>query len=516
LKAIRQIKTAFPRIPILVVEFVQKGIRLRYVGFVSFAASIVGALAGLLFIILVVRRLSSTDLGTWQWINRIVSYALLPAALLNFWSARSIARDSTTSRTALILNGALSLPVLLAYVLLIPLIANAAQTTTPIFLVAAAFIPLYYLNQAMQTIAGSTEPQHIGYSTIFFESSKVLSAFILVFTLQFMLTGAVLSVEIALVIQITFLIVFMRKYLHGRLKRESAKQWVSQSWLSGYLSQSTFLLTLDVVIVLVVSGALGTLVLAYFTVAAVIGGLVGLAGSLATGLYPKLLKSGGARDVEVVLKLLLLFGIPMLVGTMLIVQPLLYLYGSKYLIVNTMTRILVASSFVDTISSIADSVLLGTVNVDRGKPKFKELAKSRLFLIPSINFAMGLCYLVALFFVLTFSISNLSPSASQIGILWVLSLLLVKLPFVSYKLLFAKRVAKFRIPWKAIAKYSIGAAIMAIGLIYCLQFVVYGSFYQFLIYPLGLVGVGVVIYTITLLVIDKDFRQLLRTILRIR
>jgi hypothetical protein len=497
------------------VEFVQKGIRLRYVGLVSFVASVVGALAGLIFIILVVRRLSSTDLGTWQWINRIVSYALLPAALINFWSARSIARDSKTSRTALILNGALSLPVLLVYIALIPSMANYIQASTLIFIVSAAFIPLYYLTQAMTTIAGSTEPQHIGYSTIFFDSSKVIAAFILVFILQFMLTGAVLSVEIALVIQIAFLTAFMAKYLHGGFKRETARQWVSRSWLSGYLSQSTFLLTLDIIIVVGLAGSQGTLILAYYTVAAVIGALVGLASSLTTGLYPKLLKSGGARDVEVVLKLTLLFGVPMFVGTMLIVGPLLYLYGSKYMIVDMMTRILAASTFIDLISSIADSVLLGTVNVDRGKPEFKELAKSRLFLIPSINLAMGLCYLVSLFFVLTFSISNFSLGPSQICVLWALVLLLVKIPFASYKFLFAKRVAKFSIPGKAIAKYSIGAAVMALVLIYCLQFVVYGSFYQFLIYPLGLVGVGAATYTITLAVIDKDFRQLLKIILRV-
>jgi hypothetical protein len=371
----------------------------------------------------------------------------------------------------------------------------------------------------MQTIAGSTEPQYIAYTDIFFELSKVLSAFILVFILEFMLTGAVLTVEIALAVQTLLLIAFMSKYLHGGFKRDTAKQWVSRSWLSGYLSQSSFFLTLDVVIILVVVGAQGVLALAYFTVAAVISGLVGLASSLATGLYPKLLKSGEARDAEVVLKLTMLLGIPMLVGAILLADPLLYLYSTKstsYLIADTMTRILAVSMFIDLISNIADSVLLGTVNVDRGKPKFKELTKSRLFLLPSINVAMGLCYLVTLFFVLTFSISNFSPSASQICVLWALSLVLVKLPFVSYKFWFAKRIAKLRIPSKAIAKYSIGAGMMAIGLIYCLQFVVYGSFYQFLIYPVGLVGVGAVIYTVTLLVIDKDFRQLLRTIFRIR
>jgi hypothetical protein len=501
----------------MVVGHVEKGIRLRFVGLISLVANVIGALAGLAFIILVVRRLSPDDVGIWQWINRIISYALIPAFILNFWVGRFVARDHTNSRTALVLSGILSVPALLVYLLLIPIIAGAVEAPTFVLLIAAAFIPLHYLNTTMNSIAGGIQPQNVGYASISFESVKVILAFILVFTLQLALMGAIFSVQIAVAVQVFILIILMRKHLHGGLRKDVAKQWFSYSWLSGYLSQSTVLLIFDAAIVVALVGPqAGALVLAYFTVAIVISSLVRLAGSLATGLYPKLLTGGKTTDIEVVLNLALLFGIPMLIGTMVLARPLTYLYGPLYVVVETMTRIFLISTFLDVMSDISDFILLGTVDVDKTKPNFKELVKSRLFLLPSINLAMGACYLVTLYLVLSASILGASLGPVEIGILWAVSLVCVKLPFVLYKLWFSKRVMRFRIPYKPIARYLVAAAIMGIVLISCLQFVVYvPSIYQFFVYPLMLVGIGAVTYLSVLFLIDKEFRRLVRTILRL-
>jgi hypothetical protein len=498
----------------LVVEKVEKGIRLKFVGLVSLVANVIGALAGLAFIILVVRRLSPDDVGIWQWINRIITYALIPAFILNFWVGRFVARDYTNSRTAVVLSSILSIPALIVYLLLVPTLAGAVQAPIIVLLIAAAFIPLHYLNTTMSSIAGGIKPQNVGYSSISFESVKVFLAFALVFTLQLALIGAILSVEVAVAVQVVILVTLMRKYLHGNLKKDVAKQWFSYSWLSGYLSQSTILLTFDVVIVVALAGSQAAVVLAYFTVAIVIGALVRLAGSLATGLYPKLLRGGKVTDIEVVLSLALMFGIPMLVGTMILARPLIYLYGPTYIVVETMTRIFVISTFLDVFSDITDFILLGTVDVDKAKPTFRELAKSRLFLLPSVNLVMGSCYLITLYLVLSFFMSGSPLGPVQIGILWAASLVCVKLPFVLYRLWFSRRVTKFRIPYRPIARYLAAAAVMGIVLVSCLQFVVYvPSIYQFFVYPLLLVGIGAVTYLTTLFLIDKEFRRLVRAIL---
>jgi hypothetical protein len=174
------------------------------------------------------------------------------------------------------------------------------------------------------------------------------------------------------------------------------------------------------------------------------------------------------------------------------------------------------STFLDMISSIADSVVQGSVNVDKGKAGFKELTKSKLFLLPSINFLTGASYLIVLYLVLSSTLAGPLPSADQVAFLWSIVLLLVKLPFVAYKFWLSRRVVRFRIPFKAVAKYIIGTVPMAIVLIYLIYFtpfLVYvpsGKALQYLPYPLTLIGIGAITYLAVMLIIDKEFRQLAR------
>jgi O-antigen/teichoic acid export membrane protein len=493
----------------------EEGVRLRYVGLVVFFARVVGAVGGLVFIILVVRRLTPEELGLWQWISRVASYALIPGLIVGFWVLRFSARDWTSARTGLVLGAILSLPALATYLVLIPLLAGAVQAGSYIFLLSAALIPLNYLTLMMIEIASGTRMQDVGYGEMAYESVKLSVAFVLVFMLHLGLTGAILSVEMGLALQFIIQVVLLRKYLRGKFRKDLAKQWISYSWLSAYISQSTILVSFDAAIVVAVAGLQATTVLAYFTVASAVGALVGLSAWLASGLSPKLLKGGQARDIEVILKLTLLFGIPMLFGLLMIAGPMLYLYGSTYSIVITITRILALSAFLDSILVIADTVVGCTVDIDKGKPNFKELVSSRLFRLPSINFVMGLCYLVVLYVSLTYLLPASTISPEQIASLWAASLVFLKLLFGIFKLWYARRVIRFGIPLRAIARYIIAAAMMAVVLALCLPFVAYvPAIQQFIIYPLALIGIGAASYSVVMLLIDREFRQLVRTVLR--
>jgi hypothetical protein len=493
----------------------EEGVRLRYVGLVVFFARVVGALGGLAFIILVVRKLTISELGVWQWIGRVTGYALIPGIIVGYWVFRFAARDSTSSRTGLIVGGILSLPALGVFLLLAPELAGAVQATSFIFLISAVLVPLNYLTLMMIQIASGTRMQDVGYGEMAYESMKLSVAFVLVFMLHLALTGAIMSVEIGLAFQFIIQAVLLRKYLRGRFRKDLAKQWISYSWLSGYISQSTVLLTFDGAIIVAVTGLQAPTVLAYFTVAYAVSALVGLSGWLAAGLSPKLLKGGQAKDVEVILKLTMLFGIPMLFGVFMIASPMIYLYGPAYSITVTITRVLAISSFLDSILSIADTVVTSTVNIDQGKPSFKQLAKSRLALLPSINLVMGLSYLIVLYVILTFVFPAYAISPEQITFLWAASLVFLKLLFGTFKLWYARRVIRFRVPLGAIARYVLAATIMVIVLALCLPFVTYvPSIQVFIMYPLALIGVGALSYSAVMFLIDRDFRRLVTAILR--
>jgi hypothetical protein len=490
-------------------------IRLRYSGLVLFAARIIGTLVGLGFLFFVVRNLSTGELGAWTWISRVVSYALIPSVILNFWIGRFVARDPANSKTGLVMNILLMIPFLACYVVLIPFLSSEIQASYLVYLVAALLIPLNYLTQAMTYIGQSIKPEYWGYSEIVYEPVKLLLAFMFVVVLDLALLGAVLTVEIALAMQFLTLITLSWRHFHSGFRKDVAKRWLSYSWLSAFISESTVLLTFDATIVVAILGAQAADVLAYFTVALSLSGLVGIAGALAGSLTTKLLRGGEATDVEVILKLTLLFGIPILVGGILLARPLVYIFPA-YLAAVSIVTVLMLSTFLDMISSIADSVVQGSVNVDKGKAGFKELTKSKLFLLPSINFLTGASYLIVLYLVLSSTLAGPLPSADQVAFLWSIVLLLVKLPFVAYKFWLSRRVVRFRIPFKAVAKYIIGTVPMAIVLIYLIYFtpfLVYvpsGKALQYLPYPLTLIGIGAITYLAVMLIIDKEFRQLAR------
>jgi hypothetical protein len=493
-------------------------IRLRYAGLVSLVARIIGTFVGLGFLFFVVRNLSTDDLGAWTWISRVVGYTLIPSVILNFWVGRFVARDPTNSKTGLVMNILLMIPFFVSYVMLIPFLSSKVPASYLIYLVAALLIPFNYLAQAMTYIGLSIKPEYWGYSEMVYEPVKLLLAFISVVVLGFALLGAVLTVEIALLMQFLTLIILSRKHLHSGFKKDVAKQWMSYSWLSGYISESAVLLTFDAAIVVSVLGTQAADVLGYFLVASSISGLVGIAGAIASSLPVKLLRGGEGTDVETVLRLTLLFGVPILAGGLILARPLTYIFPA-YVAAVSIVRVLMLSAFLDTISSIADSVVQSSVNIDKGKAKFKELAKSKLFLLPSINFLTGGSYLIALYLVFSTSFAGPSLAPDQLAYLWSIVLLLVKLPFVLYKFWLSRRVIRFRIPYKAVLKYCIGAIPMGIVLVYLIYFspfLVYvpsGKALQYIPYPLALIGIGAITYVSVMLLIDKEFRQLVRIVI---
>lgn len=89
------------------------------------------------------------------------------------------------------------------------------------------------------------------------------------------------------------------------------------------------------------------------------------------------------------LRFTLLFGIPIHAGSSLLTRIIVYVVAPKYLIIVPIVRVLMLSVFLDMILIIAELVVQGTVSIDLGEVGFKEPAKSKLFLLPGIDFLMG-------------------------------------------------------------------------------------------------------------------------------
>jgi len=92
--------------------------------------------------------------------------------------------------------------------------------------------------------------------------------------------------------------------------------------------------------------------IAFWRAAQIIYGTITMASVLASAIYPKLLKDGSGLHVEVTLKLVLLFAIPMTVGAFVLSEPLLGILGPEYVASSWILRVGVLVTFVNLLSSV--------------------------------------------------------------------------------------------------------------------------------------------------------------------
>jgi O-antigen/teichoic acid export membrane protein len=72
-------------------------VRLRISGITSFISQVIGYVTGIVFTIMVSRRLSEKDFGAWAYVGTLISYAVIPTDLFGLW----ITRDSSRGKKVL-------------------------------------------------------------------------------------------------------------------------------------------------------------------------------------------------------------------------------------------------------------------------------------------------------------------------------------------------------------------------------------------------------------------------------
>ena len=75
-------------------------IRVTYSGLIGFIVGISGVFTGLIFVLMITRRLSPEEFGTWTLIGSILTYFLISELIISFWTTRQIARDEDVGKTA--------------------------------------------------------------------------------------------------------------------------------------------------------------------------------------------------------------------------------------------------------------------------------------------------------------------------------------------------------------------------------------------------------------------------------
>ncbi len=482
-------------------------IRLRYAGLMAYGTRIMSIFTGLMFSIIVTRRLTEADFGIWQIIGLIIGYVLFPASISNYWVTRYLARGEKVAKTGLIMNLAIAPFAAIAYLLASIPIAQRIQSPLTYFLVAGIHVIFYYILQTLESIAQGVKPEVQSYGFFLFEVAKVALAVWLVIESRMGIIGAILAVALAQMAQILLEAFLIKNTITGKFDKKLAKSWLKIFWLPIFGSLSGILYSLDGLIVPTLTGS--PIPVAYFRVPNIIGNVITYSGLLAIALYPRLLGGGGKRDVEASIRFVLMFGIPMSAGAFVLARPLLYLLNPTYADLLWVLRVMIPASLIFSLSGIFGTILVGTEKVELNlNSKFKDFMKSNLFIVPLITYVSSIFYILALIVLLYFP-NIWGFDYLTLTLLWAFLSFIVTLSSTIYEWILAKRVMDFRFPFINLLKYFFCSAIMAI-LLQLLKFNLeyIPTFSNYVVSVLALVGFGALVYAMMLLIIDKEFRQI--------
>jgi O-antigen/teichoic acid export membrane protein len=479
-------------------------IRLQYSGFIIFAAKLLSIATGLAFQLMIARTTTTSEYGLWFNLNDLLTYFTLLAAVLPFWAMRFVARGEKGSvKTGIVANIVISTVATAIYLLLIPsityLLNIPLQYLFLYFLISIQIIELYFLN-ALQACLRAKVPHTIGYGLLVAEVCKVALGYMFIIRLHQPLFGAIVSLIVAFIIQIVYYITLLREELKQPIEWKYVKEWLKGSAANIYNVTGNQIAAF-VFILLFVYGSEEAR--GYFGAARQIATIITYSSFLAFALYPKLLTDRKTEDVETSLKMVLMFAIPMAAGVLALPDSFLTLLQVTYADAVSVLIVLTIDAFILTLSTFLNFVLFGLEKVDeKATISFRELTKSKLFLVFSLPYFRSLITLPTTFIVLSVYTQN-QPLTSALAV-GIINLLARFTMFIVLCIVIRKMI-RIEIPWKNIAKYTFASIIMA-AILFLMPHPTR------IMSTLIVTAFGGLIYFALLIIMDKEARALARSV----
>jgi O-antigen/teichoic acid export membrane protein len=481
---------------------------LRFTGFVAFAVRMGSLLSGLAFSLIVARRLSEEDFGSWAYVGRLVSYFAATASFINFWAARDAGRGGRPLKTALFGSALMVTVSTIAYLGIVGFSAGAIGRESWVVLLGLMQLPVLHLVNTVEGVSLGYKPVVAAYGFAVFEVAKVFLAFMAVHILGLGLIGVFASVTLAQLIQLSFIVYLQRELLDKISLQDLIK------WLKGFPVQfigivNGFVYGLDIFL----GGALygSALPLAYWQAALTVALVINFYSNLAAGLYPALLSGGGVRDVEKIFRFAMMFGVPMLFGSIFLGKDILRLLRPVYAEAAPTLYILALSYWIGGLTSIFGSIVGGREDVDkRVDASFRDYLRSWLFRYNIATLLLGIAYVTA-FSIVTYVARTGSLEPVDTAYAWSYVHLGLSTASLAMTYLFSKRKLVFSVPWKSIIRYLLATALM-LGLMYPLYLYVPTSNTAVvqIARVASMLTIGIATYFGSVILLDKEGREMVK------
>jgi O-antigen/teichoic acid export membrane protein len=484
-------------------------VRLRYTGLVAYSVSLTTMLTGLIFSVVITRRLSPEELGAWRYIGTLINYFIVPAWLFGFWITRMTARGLRPLATSLAITAPIMSASTALFILMASTFSEAIKFPETAFLIAAIEIPIIYLYTLYEASLNAVRPQTNYYAQLIQEVVKLPIGVLLVVLLRLGLIGALWSAIAGFAARALTLALLARGIGLGTPSKQLARLLITRSWLPLYASIPSNIIALDNIIVALSYGSAEPL--GYAAAAFLLGSITAMSGTLSAGLYPRMLQKPSPTDIEESLKMVLMIAIPTAAGITIISAPLLNILRPDYVQAAAVMPILQLQGLVSIMLSVMDSVIAGEERADYDdEAGFRGLVKSRLFLIPTLNNLYAAAYLPAL----TLALIILKPT-DPVAVLWVwiTTGFTVSLALLLYKVKLARSRVPFKFPAKHVARYLAATLAMAAVLNLMRPTSLPNTLADALALTIPSVLVSAIAYFGPLYLIDGDFRKLVSQVL---
>lgn len=480
------------------VQVKKKEIRTRYSGLILFTAKLFSVATGAFFAFMIARSITQTEFGIYGTFNIIIPYFSLFSTAIPFWVMRFVARKKEGAvKTGIVANTIIATIATFVYIAFLPTIITTfrLQNYVVIYGIAATYIIELYFVAILEACLQAQRPHFVGYGILVGEVCRVILGYILIISLQLSLFGVILSLIMSFAIKVLFYFRIVWRELQKKISFSYIKEWVKGSSFNIYnligdrIAASLFLT------IPIYGGGIAT---SYFQAALPIANIITYSSFLAYALYPKILAENKVDDITISLKMVLMFAVPMTVGVLTIPSSYLIILKDIYVPAAPVLMILAVNSLIHTLKTIFNSVLFGIEKVDeKAKIPFKQVVKSRLFIVFTLPYVYSLIALPAAFYILT-NFTNSQPLFITMYVTLIDTIVHFVMLIIMY--IIVRKTVKLEIPWKSTAKYIFASVVMATILVTVNP--------MSSILTLFTTAVGGIIYLALLILIDKETRTL--------
>ena len=476
-------------------------VRLRYSGIIIFLARLLSVGTGLVFTLMVTRNITSEMFGVYGNLSDVLSYFTLASGIFPFWATRFAARDHAGSlATVLLANLIIAVPSSIIYLILLPTVLPMLQVSIDfmiVYLLISIQIIENYVLTAIESALQAKKPQVLGFGLIIHETSKVCTGCVLILLLEKGLFGVVLSIIMAIFLQILFYVKTILPVLHEKVNWNFAKEWIKASPfnLYGIIGQR---LADSVLLFLFIYG--GKAARGYYGAAFTIAGIVGYSSLIGYALYHRLLSKNQPEDITSSLKLVLMFAMPMAFGAMVLADSYLTILNVEYSVATPILILLSIDMLITCFSSVFGAVVYGVEKLDaEAKISWRKMIKSKLFLLLTLPYFQAAVSLPLTYYALNYIAATAVDSAFFVASI----ILTIDLGLVTIRYIIAQKSLRFQMPLKQITKFTGAAAVMAL-LLYVLPHPTR------LTVTVAMTLLGGCVYFIILAIVDSESRNIIK------